>query len=57
MLDQDNYTCLDEIIETLLTLFKDKRYSKLQILEALQINSMNLINTYEFLLSKENGII
>jgi len=57
VLDEDNieerqkYLCINELIETLKNIFKHRKYSDSFILDALNINSMNIENTFNYLMN------
>jgi hypothetical protein len=57
VLDEDNseerqkYLCINELIETFKNIFNNRKYSDSFILDALNINSMNIENTFNYLLN------
>ena len=53
--ERQKYLCVNEVIETFKDIFKHKKYSESFILDGLNINSMNIENTYNYLLNP-NGI-
>jgi hypothetical protein len=49
--ERQRYLCINELIETLKNIFKQKKYSDSFILDALNINSMNIENTFNYLMN------
>ena len=55
IIERQKYLCINEIIEEFKDIFKHKNYTESFLLEALNINSMNVENTYNYL-KNPNGI-
>ena len=55
--ERQKYLCINEIIETFKNIFKHKKYSESFILDALNINSMNIENTFNYLIDPNSNRI